>query len=427
MKNSGIEKADTEKRLKSLIKASQSLAVEESFDRLISGLLTLAMEVTGAQASSFMLYKPQKNILEFIAAKNEVIGDKTDELLIDSVEIKMGQGIAGTVAQRREPVIIEDAQKDDSLFRQIDRRTGFVTRGLLAVPVLYGDQLLGVIEVLNAKHKPTFDVSDRELLESFAHLAAVAIIRSRLLYARLRQEKLNTQMEAAANIQSLFWPKTVKVGGTSHIWGTSVPASFVGGDVYDWIPMPDGSWLVYVADVSDKGLPAAMVMAALWSCIRSEVFFHQSVGGLIKAVNHTMYHLISEEGFFATILIGKYWPRSGRLEFVNGGHLPLVWCTPGHLEFISKPGGLPLGIEPHSTYKEWVTGLAPGDSVLIISDGITEAENDQKKLFGFSGIEKLFRSTRKPPLGQTLVEAVDHWQGGTEPSDDLTVLEIWQN
>jgi len=226
MENNDTERHNTEKRLKSLIKASQSLAGEKSFDRLISGLLTLAMEVTGAEASSFMLYKPEKDTLEFIAAKNEVIGYETDELLSDSVGIKVGQGIAGTIAQRHEPVIIKDAQKEESLLRRVDRSTGFVTRGLLGVPALYGDQLLGVIEVLNAKHKASFDLSDRELLESFAHLAAVAIIRSRLLYARLRQEKMNTQMEAAANIQSLFWPKPPKIGEKSHLWGTSLPATF---------------------------------------------------------------------------------------------------------------------------------------------------------------------------------------------------------
>jgi len=106
------------------------------------------------------------------------------------------------------------------------------------------------------------------------------------------------------------------------------------------------------------------------------------------------------------------------------GHLPLVVCPHGGLEFISKPGGLPLGIEPDSVYHEWTIVLSPGESVLLITDGVTEAENNQKKFFGFSGIEELFQSDRKPPLGIKLVEAVNRWQGNTESSDDLTDLEI---
>ncbi len=186
------------KRLKKLIDANQSLAEVESLDRLVPRLLDLARDVTNAEASSFLIYDPDKNVLRFASVKDEVVGDKAEKILIDSFELKMGEGIAGLEAEERKPLIIEDAQKDDRFYNKADESTGFVTRTLLAVPVLHGDELLGVIEALNTKDKPHFDTADQELLVSFANLAAVAIIRARLLDERLKQQKVQIQIETAA-------------------------------------------------------------------------------------------------------------------------------------------------------------------------------------------------------------------------------------
>ena len=272
------DESQVSKRLKKLIDANQSLAEVESLDKLVPRFLELAREVTDAEASSFLIYDPAKNILRFASVKDEIVGNKAEEILIDTIELKMGEGIAGLVAEERKPLIIKDAQKDERFYNKADASTGFVTRTLLAVPVSHGDELLGVIEVLNTKNKPHFDKADQELLTSFANLAAVAIIRARLLDERLKQQKVQIQIETAAKIQSLFRRKPPEMGSGSHIWAVSLPAGFVGGDLYDMIPMRDDSWLIYVADVSDKGLPAALVMAALWSRIRSEAPKHETVG-----------------------------------------------------------------------------------------------------------------------------------------------------
>jgi serine phosphatase RsbU (regulator of sigma subunit) len=420
------DKSQVSKRLKKLIDANQSLAEVESLDKLVPRFLDLAREVTYAEASSFLIYDPDKNILRFASVKDEIVGDKAEEILMDTIELKMGEGIAGLVAEERKPLIIEDAQKDERFYNKADESTGFVTRTLLAVPVQHGDELLGVIEVLNTKDKPHFDKADQELLVSFANLAAVAIIRARLLDERLKQQKVQIQIETAAKIQSLFRRQPPVIGSGSHIWAVSLPAGFVGGDLYDMIPMRDDSWLIYVADVSDKGLPAALVMAALWSRIRSEAPKHDTVGKLLEALNAIMFDLLAEEGFFATIILGKYWPASGQLEVALGGHQSAIKIVEHRCEDISEKRGPSLGIMASASFEVESCSLSRGQSILLVTDGVTEALNESGDLFGQQRLTDFCKNAGGPPWGPGLLNAVKRWRGMADASDDLTILEIWR-
>ena len=424
---SGSDEPEVSRRLKKLIEANQSLANVDSLKKLVPRLLRLAREVTRAEASSFLIYDSERDVLKFTSVQDEVIGDSTEQILKDSFELKMGEGIAGWVAKKRKPIIIEDAQKDKRFFSKADKTTGFVSRTLLCVPVLHRDDLLGVIEVLNAKDKACFDVSDQQLLISFANLAAVAIIRARLLEERLKQQKVQIQMETAAKIQSLFQPMPPDIGFGSHIWAVSEPAGFVGGDLYDMIPLPDGSWLIYVADVSGKGLPAALVMTALWSRIRSEAFLHKKTAELLETLNTAMYNLFAEENFFATIILGKYWPKSGRLELARGGHHPALKISNGRFKDIPEKGGLSLGVISSTKFEDESLTLSKGSSILLTTDGVTEAINESGEFYGEQRIVKFIKSESGPPWGPKLLNALKDWRGNAEASDDLTILEIWRD
>jgi sigma-B regulation protein RsbU (phosphoserine phosphatase) len=150
------------------------------------------------------MYNPERKVLEFIAAEDEVLGKKGVDVLKQNIDLKMGEGIAGWVAEHRTPALIRDVNKDERFSKKADETTGYETQALLCVPVLYRKQLLGVIEVLNPKKKGCFDLSDQAIMESFANLAAAAIIRSKLFEERLRQEKLDIHIKTASRIQSLF-------------------------------------------------------------------------------------------------------------------------------------------------------------------------------------------------------------------------------
>ena len=373
-----------------------------------------------------MTYDPVRHVLRFTASEDEVLGERAADILGDSIELEMGQGVAGWVAQERKPKIIPDPYDDVRFYRKVDEQTGFVTRTLVAVPVLFGEELLGVIEVLNAKERECFISSDCEILESFANLAAAAIIRDRLAQEHLRQRTLQIQMDTAAKIQALFWPKLPQINHGSHIWGISLPASYAGGDLYDWIQQPDGSWLVYMADVTGKGLPASMVTAAIWSKIRSEASLHTDIGSILEAANHTLYHLLSKESLFATIVMGKYDPSTGALRFANGGHLPTLLISGQEAKTLPHPKALPLGVSPDTTYDEQEVMIGPQESVCFISDGVTDTVNPEGKFFDQAGVEAYVRSAKGPPWGKGLVDALKTWSDGAMAHDDLTIVEIWR-
>jgi len=427
MHANSVQEANVAKRLKNLVKASQSLAGIESLDDLLPQLLDLAQEVTDAEASSILLYNPKLNILEFSLAKNETLGERTEQILKSNVELKMGEGLAGWVAVNRQPVMIQDVQQDTRFFKEADHYTGFYTRTLLCVPIVYGEELLGVIEVLNSKNKPCFNVEDEEILDSFAHLAGVAIIRSRLLETQLKQQRLRIELEAASQIQSQFCPECPEMEGGSNAWAVSLPADFVGGDLYDVTPMLDGSWLVYVADVCGKGLPAALVMVALWARIRSEALVQQEVDKVLESVNSAMYSLLAKEGFFATIILGKYWPATGRMQLVRGGHPFPLWFVGEGLGKIPELRGISLGVIPNPKYEIKEIILEPGQSILFITDGVTEARNERDELFGSKRLPEYVRIAKGPPWGSKLLDEIQTWRANAEITDDLTILEIWRD
>jgi phosphoserine phosphatase RsbU/P len=414
-------------RLRKLTEANRSLAEIESLGELFPRLMDLAKEVTVAEASLLLLYNSATNLLEVASISDDLFGDKAEELYKGKVKLGMGEGIAGWVAQNRKAVMIEDAQNDSRFSKRTDKKRDLSTRTILSVPLVQREELLGVLSVLNSKNKPFFDNEDLMLLESFADLAAVAIVRSRLLEHRIEQERLRAELSAAAKIQKLFWPKIPEIGEGSHVWGFSEPALSVGGDLYDVIPVPDASWLLYVADVAGKGLPAALMMAALSAKIRSIAPLQNEVDKLLANVNAEMYELMFEEGFFATMVMSRYWPGTGKVHIVRAGHqYPLRVMNHG-FEELSNLRGIPIGIEPKAEYEKAEFVLTPGEAILFVTDGVTEAENEKRELFGNDRLTDYFEMANGPPWAEGLLKKIDSWRGGAAMNDDLTVLELWRD
>ena len=416
-------------RLRKLAEANRSLAEIESLDDLLLRLMDLAKQVTAAEASMLFLYKSESGLLEIVSVKDDRFGDKPDKLFKSKglVNLKIGEGIAGWVAQNRKAVMVEDAQSDPRFSRQADKQRGLTTRTIICVPLVYREELLGSLSVLNSTGKPFFENEDLALMESFADLAAVAIIRSRLLERRIEQERFRAELEAAAKIQKLFWPKMPELGEGSHVWGFSEPATSVGGDLYDVIPMPDESWLIYAADVAGKGLPAALMMAALSAKIRSLAPLHNELDKLLANVNQEMHELMSQEGYFATMILSKYWPRTGRVQIARAGHLYPLWVTSQGIQKLRKLDGISVGIDLGAEYEKTEFLLSPGEAILLITDGVIEAENEGGEMFGSNRLTDYFQVAKGPPWARGLSESIDSWRGNAATNDDLTIVEIWRD
>lgn len=415
------------KRLQKLAEANHSLAEIESLDELLLRLMDLAKEVTAAEASLLFLHNSENRSLEIVSIKDDRFGDRAEKLFKGTVTLKMGEGIAGWVAKQRKSAMLDDAQRDPRFSKKADKQRNFTTRTLICVPLVHGKELLGVLSALNARDKPSFDREDLAILESFADLAAVAIIRSRLLEHRVEQERFRAELEAAAKIQKLFWPKMPALGAGSHVWAFTEPAASVGGDLYDVIPMPDGSWLVYVADVAGKGLPAALMMAALSAKIRSIAPLQDKVDQLLAQVNQEMHAIMSDEGFFATIVLGRYWPEAGKVQIARAGHPYPLWIRGQGLRELPLMEGIPLGVESGTSYEGEEIALAAGEALLFLSDGVLEAKNENNELFGDERLTGYFKTAHGPPWAEGLLARIDSWRGKAAMNDDLTLVEVWRD
>ena len=274
---------------------------------------------------------------------------------------------------------------------------------------------------------------DEYLTKPVDHAALVARVKSMLRIKELhdtvlkQSAQLKAQLETATQIQSLFWPKIPELEAGGHIWAESAPASYVGGDLYDVIPLPDDSLLAYVADVSGKGVPAALIMAALSTNIRSEALLQSEVDKLLESVNNRLHSLTSEEGFFATIVLGRYWPASGKMQLALGGHLQPLWIGPNGLGNLPQLKGISMGVTPDVQYEKKEVSLSPGEAVLFFSDGVIEAENENKELFGNQRLIDYIKNAKGPPWGKGLLDLISRWRGNAKANDDLTVLEIWRD
>lgn len=272
---------------------------------------------------------------------------------------------------------------------------------------------------------------DEYLTKPVDHGSLVARVKSMLRIKELhdtvleQSSQLKNQLKTASVIQKLFWPELPNLGGGVHIWAASHPASYVGGDFYDVITLPDTSIIAYVADVAGKGVPAALIMAALSMKIRTEALLQQDINSLLQAVNTGMYNLASEEGYFVTLVLLRFWPIEGKIELVRAGHPNPVWIADGVFKQIPPLKGVSLGIVTDVEYEKTELWLGSGDSLLLFSDGVIEAENEARELFGDDRLIDYIDSAKGPPRGLELLDVIGKWRGEAEVNDDLTLLEIW--
>ncbi len=263
-----------------------------------------------------------------------------------------------------------------------------------------------------------------------ALMARVAsMLRIKALHDTVQEQaaQLRAQLKTASKIQSLFWPSMPALGDDSHVWALSQPAGYIGGDLYDVIPLADGSVLAYVADVSGKGVPAALIMAALSTQIRAEAHRHETIEDLLAVVNRNFHMLAAEEGFFATIVLARFWPVDGRLQIVSAGHPPPLLVVDRVGRAMSIPRGVAVGVRPGSCYQSGTKQLRSGESVLFYSDGIVEAENENQEHFGMAQVLDHIACANGPPWGIELLHSINRWRGASSINDDVTLMEIWRD
>jgi serine phosphatase RsbU (regulator of sigma subunit)/anti-sigma regulatory factor (Ser/Thr protein kinase) len=298
----------------------------------------------------------------------------------------------------------------------------------LAVPLVSQGELIGVLNLGPRLSEQDYSSDDRRLLDNLAAQAAPALrigqlVREQEAEAATRQ-RFEQELEVARLIQQHFLPKELPELPGWQVAAYYRPAREVGGDFYDVIPLPDGRVGFVVGDVTDKGVPAALVMSATRSVLRASAQRLIEPGQVLERVND---HLCPDmpAKMFVTCLYGVLDPHSGRLRFANAGHdLPYVQTADGVVELRAR--GMPLGLMPGMPYEEKETVLQPGDSVLLHSDGVVEAHDPEREMFGFPRLKETMAGA---PGGHELIDRVlrdleDFTGPDAEQEDDITMMTL---
>jgi len=234
---------------------------------------------------------------------------------------------------------------------------------------------------------------------------------------------LKSDLEIARDIQIAMLPRGSKQAGDATVFGSTRPANTVGGDFYDILPMADGRLMIAIGDVAGKGSPAALLMALLLAMLRTLVDEGLDSDRLISRLNIQICRH-SPGSRFITFFYGIYSPGDGSLEYVNAGHLPpMVKRASGGIDRLGS-GGMALGMFDHATYEVGHVNIGPGDTLVLYTDGITEAENSSGRAFDDEGLEAaiLAGSGGDPEaLAGRIIQAVEIHAGDTRLGDDLTV------
>jgi serine phosphatase RsbU (regulator of sigma subunit) len=299
---------------------------------------------------------------------------------------------------------------------------------VLLIPLISAGTLAGVLSLGPRQSEQDYSAGDRRLLSALAGHAAPALrvgqlVRRQQAEAR-RSERTEQQLKVAQAIQQRFLPGNPPALDGWRLDACYQPALTVGGDFYDFIPLPGGRVMVVVGDVTDKGVPAALVMAGAHAMLRSAAPRLITPGAVLSTVNDQLCQDTPEQ-MFVTCLALVLDPATGQVTFANAGHdVPYVHTAEGVGELRAR--GMPLGLMPRMSYEEKSFAFRPGDFALLHSDGLAEAHGPDREMFGFHRVAAL---VGRAPSGDGLIEeclaALAAFTGpGHEQEDDITLVCI---
>ncbi|HEX5585221.1 ATP-binding SpoIIE family protein phosphatase [Gaiella sp.] len=296
----------------------------------------------------------------------------------------------------------------------------------LVVPLISGGELIGTLNLGARLSDQQYSTDDKKLLDALAAQAAPALqvaelVRKQAAEAASR-ERIEQELRVAQLIQQNFLPRQLPELRGWQVQAYYKPAREVGGDFYDFFELDSGEIAVVIGDVTDKGVPAAMVMAAARSVLRASGTRIVSPGDVLARVNDLLVPDIPDR-MFVTCLYAVVNPESGRIRFANAGHnLPFARTSDGVVEL--RATGMPLGLLPGMAYEEVEAALGPGDALLLYSDGITEAHDPSREMFGTKRLGDQVAGDRTDLIDGILTSLGRFTGSGWEQEDDITIVTL---
>ena len=413
----GLLKEETEGsssgHAKALIQAGRELAGHMPLAKLFELILDLSVEAVGAARGALMIL--EKDDLQVRASKGE--------------GIRISSRVRDLVIGEKRSLLVHDALTDEALAGRASIVQDQI-RSMIAIPLQTKERVIGLIYLDSPFLVREFTKADLSLLTVMGNIAAIRIEHSRM--AEMEQaEKLRAQeMQHAALIQHSILPQNFPPFPDRQefrLHAAMTAAKGIGGDLFDFFLLDRDRLAFAVGDVSGKGVPAALFMAVARTLLRSTARHEASPAECMTYLNNTLLEQ-NVSGMFVTIFYGVLNTQTGEIQFANAGHnFPFVCSVGGGLKKVEDKGGPMLGLFPQVPFHQSTVQLAPGECIVVYTDGVTEARNPAGEFFEDERLMNFLRAHGTDPVEQLVNNLNDHVQkfaAGAPQADDITALAL---
>jgi sigma-B regulation protein RsbU (phosphoserine phosphatase) len=409
-----------EVKLKAIVDLCTELGTVLKIDDVLPSILTALFRIfPQADHGLVMLKNPATERLNVRASKSR----KAD----DDENIPLSMTIIRQALDSRQAILSADATRDHR-FTASESLTDLQIRSVMCAPLVDPSREgLGVIQVSTRDLSQQFTPDDLELLASVTSQCALAVQNAALHESLLAQRDMDRELEFATQVQLGFLPNEPPQAAGYAFDDYYEPAHRVGGDYFDYIRLPNGNIAVTIGDVAGKGVPAALLMARLHASARYHLLSATSASEALTSLNSEM--VSSGLGFrFITLALAILNPTKHELVIANAGHLPpyLRDATGCVIALGQKQSGMPLGVSLTQSFQQITVSLAPGDTVVFFTDGVTEAMNPALEIYGRQRLSQTI-ATGPAEIGKLVPAIVDDVEGFFESRtqrDDLCIVGV---
>jgi len=335
-------------------------------------------------------------------------------------DIPLGRGVVGYAAQNKQPVLVPDVSKD-SRYVMVNPET----RSELAVPLVYKDKVIGVLDLEHTR-RGYFTEDHLRMVTTLAAQVAIAIENARLYEEIARQERrLERDLSLARELQFRLLPQAIPKLQNLELAAKFSPARAIGGDLYDFVSYSLSRTAIVIGDVSGKGAPAAIYAALVSGILRSHAPIEPGPAEMLSAVNYSLGER-RIEGQFVSLIYAVWDDASRTLQVANSGLPRPLYCHDGKIEVIEATG-LPSGLFDDAEYDEFTFHAKPGDMFVFFSDGILDARNKAGDMFGRTRVERILTQCANKSAScvvDSLFKAVTEHAAGEDAFDDETVVAM---
>jgi phosphoserine phosphatase RsbU/P len=416
------------RKLNLLLEATSLLHSQLPLDSVLGTMLDHAIAVTNADRG--LLLEPDSS-----GPLRVRLARRSGGVRLSPENLAPSQTALRLALEQQSSVITEDLAQAEVRFQDAQSIVAQHLRAIVAIPlyasrranltesVLRRSDLLGVV-YLDSRRPTAFSKLDRQILDALALEAASILDNARLVERERQRQRLEQQLSIARDIQQALLPRGFRDFPHLAVTGTNLPCLAVGGDYFDVFPMSDDRTAFLIADVSGKGLGAALLTTMLQGALSG-----MTIGAdPARVFNHINCFLCehAEVGHYATMFFGIV-DRSGRVEFINAGHPSPLLLRRNEVAEPFSEGSFPVGLMPEADYVAAYVQLQPNDTLILFSDGVTEAMDPDEQMFGISRLREVLAGQHDALLDhlqKAVFDSVETFTRGAKQADDITLLLV---